>query len=407
MPGPHLLLFDDETARGWEPFASTRPAAELRVGAGTLRERAERALGHAALGTLGAPHLLDFEDPGAAPVLTPDAVPRDAPVLYWCSRALLDWSERVRLPEPPALLTVAGAPAGWYARPGDPVPERFLHELDPAGAPVRSVDVTGRWLEHVWDLVTLGPGQLLRDLLAAGGPLPGELPPGVHLLGDHPVVMGAGTRLEPGVVIDAREGPVWIGDQVEVRAFTRIEGPAAFGPHTRVLGGSLSAVSTGPHTNLCGEVSEATILGYCNKAHDGYLGHAYVGRWVNLGAFTTNSDLKNTYGSVRVWTPAGERDTGAAKIGCFIGDHVKTGIGTLLTTGAVIGAGSVLFGSAMPPPHVPSFSWGEGSDLETVRLEPFLATAEKMMARRGVTLTERGRRYLTACWERARRGGAG
>jgi hypothetical protein len=123
-----------------------------------------------------------------------------------------------------------------------------------------------------------------------------------------------------------------------------------------------------------------------------------------LGALTTNSDLKNNYRPVRVWTPAGVLDSGSLKIGCFLGDHVKTGIGLLLGTGTVVGAGSNLYGSAMPPRYVEPFSWGEGADLGEYRLAEFLDTAERSMARRGVELGERGRRYLESCWRKGRGG---
>jgi hypothetical protein len=154
------------------------------------------------------------------------------------------------------------------------------------------------------------------------------------------------------------------------------------------------------------------MLGFVNKAHDGYIGHALLGPWVNLGAFTTNSDLKNTYGSVRVWTPDGDVDTGLLKVGCFLGDHVKTGIGTMLTTGTVLGAGSNVFGDAMPPRAVPPFSWGEGEQLVQHELDKFLATAERAMARRGQTLTPGVRRVLQTAWhqtagQRSTRGGPG
>ena len=129
------------------------------------------------------------------------------------------------------------------------------------------------------------------------------------------------------------------------------------------------------------------LLGFVNKAHDGHLGHALLGRWVNLGAFTTNSDLKNNYRPVRVWTPEGEKDTGLLKVGCFLGDHVKTGIGTVLNTGTIVGAGSNVFGGVMPPTVVPPFSWGAGSDLRDHRLDNFLATAAAAMSRRGQELT--------------------
>lgn len=399
MAGPVLVPFDDAIARSWEPFALTRPCSELLFGAVTLRERAERGFGLPSAGVLTAAHLQEFEEPGAPAVLRPAALPKNDALVYWCVRALIETDVPLSLPEPPALLTVQGQPAGWYASPGAPPPERFLHELHTGGAPARRAEIPGRWLEHLWELVTLGAEQLRRDLCTAlkGCHTP-PLPPGVHIIGEHPVELGRGVRLEPGLVFDTRGGPIWLGDEVEVRAFTRIEGPVAIRAKSRVLGGSIAAVSAGEHCHLHGEIAETTILGFTNKAHDGFLGHSYMGRWVNLGAFTTNSDLKNTYGTVRIATPQGDRDTGALKVGAFIGDHVKTGIGLLLTTGCVIGAGSNLFGSAMPPRYVPPFSWGEGSHLVEHRLQEFLTTAERMMARRGVRLSERGQRYLEACW---------
>ena len=136
------------------------------------------------------------------------------------------------------------------------------------------------------------------------------------------------------------------------------------GRNSIILGGVLSEVSIGPVCKVRGEVECSLILGYSNKGHDGFLGHAYLGRWVNLGAFTTNSDLKNSYGQVRVGGASGPVDTGLMKVGCFLGDHVKTGIGTFLNTGTVIGTGSNVFGGAMPPTYVPPFSWGSGHRLD-------------------------------------------
>jgi hypothetical protein len=151
-----------------------------------------------------------------------------------------------------------------------------------------------------------------------------------------------------------------------------------------------------------GEFAESVALGWVNKAHDGHIGHAYLGAWVNLGAETTNSDLKNNYSTVRLWTPDGEADTGEMKIGCFLGDHVKTGIGLLLNTGTVVGAGSNLYGAEMPPKHVPPFSWGTGGVLEAYRVDRFLQVAERAMQRRGVTLSDGARRQLEGAWRRGR-----
>jgi UDP-N-acetylglucosamine diphosphorylase/glucosamine-1-phosphate N-acetyltransferase len=187
-----------------------------------------------------------------------------------------------------------------------------------------------------------------------------------------------------------------------VRAFSRVAGPVYVGRGSTVLGGSVEASSIGPVCRIRGEFAESVALGWSNKQHDGHIGHAYLGAWVNLGAETTNSDLKNNYSSVRLWTPEGEMDTGEIKLGSFLGDHVKTGIGLLLNTGTVVGAGSNLYGSLMPPKYVPPFSWGTGEDLTAYRVEKFLEVAERAMGRRNVQLTPGARAQLERAWQRTR-----
>jgi UDP-N-acetylglucosamine diphosphorylase/glucosamine-1-phosphate N-acetyltransferase len=216
------------------------------------------------------------------------------------------------------------------------------------------------------------------------------------------VILGEGATVEPGVVFDASAGPVWLDAGSHVRAFSRVAGPVYLGRGSTILGGTVEQSSIGPVCKIRGEFAESVALGWVNKAHDGHIGHAYLGAWVNLGAGTTNSDLKNNYSSVRLWTPDGEADTGEMKLGCFLGDHVKTGIGLLLNTGTVIGAGSNLYGAAMPPKHVPPFSWGTGEDLTAYRVDRFLQVAERAMERRKVTLPEGARRQLEGAWQRAR-----
>jgi hypothetical protein len=124
------------------------------------------------------------------------------------------------------------------------------------------------------------------------------------------------------------------------------------------------------------------------------VGHSYLGRWVNLGAMTTTSNLKNTYGAVQLWTPSGMKDTGLQFLGTFFGDHVKTGIGTLLSTGTVIGAGASVFGTSMPPRGVPPFAWGDKEPYDTYDVSRFLVVAERMMSRRDVKLSDKARKQL-------------
>ena len=142
------------------------------------------------------------------------------------------------------------------------------------------------------------------------------------------------------------------------------------------------------------------VIGHANKGHDGFVGHSVIGRWANLGAGTITSNLKNSYGTVSLWTPRGVEATGLQFLGTMLGDHVKTGIGTRLTTGSVIGAGANVFGSSMLPKFVPPFAWGDEPPYGTFELAKFLDVAERVMARRETPLSGDMRRTLSAAWER-------
>ncbi len=406
-----LVLFDDAVTRDFLPFTLTRPAGELLVGACLQRRRLEAVTGARCIGHLAAPHLLEFDEPGAVRVLAPPVLARDASVLYLSSRAVPDWPADSAAPpltqlraERPTLLTIGGEPCGWLAPPGTEPPPGFLDEpAQVAPGEVAAVELGGWLLGHVWELITRLEAQLAQDIqaLAPAGRRPVSAP-GVHVLGDAPIVLGRGVQLDPQVVLDMRHGPIWLDDGVSVHPFTHLCGPAYVGPGSTLLGGAIEGSAFGPVCKVHGQVEASVLLGYCNKAHAGFLGHAALGRWVNLGAMTTNSDLKNNYRPVDVWTPAGVRSTGEIKLGCFIGDHVKTGIGTLLNTGTVIGAGSMLYGAEMPPKHVPPFSWGCGEDLVPYDLPKFLEAAAAAMARRDVIMSEAERRQLCAAWRLGR-----
>jgi UDP-N-acetylglucosamine diphosphorylase / glucose-1-phosphate thymidylyltransferase / UDP-N-acetylgalactosamine diphosphorylase / glucosamine-1-phosphate N-acetyltransferase / galactosamine-1-phosphate N-acetyltransferase len=407
MPELKLFLFDDGAARAWQPFALTRPGGELMLGAYTFRARAERLFGARCAGHVTAPHLAGFEEPGAAPVVQAADADRQAPRLFLSSRAVPDGGADFVPPAAPAALRVADEVVGWYAPPGTDAPDEGWFERPAAGSG-DVVDLPGRVLRHVWDLVAENPGQIRRDFDAAGGERgstggdAGSGGGGAGTGGDFSAIgfrpgllrLGADVTIEPNVVFDFSDGPIWLDDGVTVRSFTRLSGPAYVGPGSTLLGGPCGAISIGPVCKVHGEMEETVVLGYSNKAHDGFLGHAYLGRWVNLGAMTTNSDLKNNYGPIRMWTPDGDADTGLIKLGCLLGDYVKTGIGSLLNTGTVVGAGSNLYGTAMPPKYVPPFSWGSGSELVAFDAEKFIALTDTVMKRRDVALTDSMRDML-------------
>lgn len=390
MNGRRLVLFDDAVARDWRPFTLTRPAGELLFGTATLRARAERALDAACIGHVTAHALQHYDEPWAPPVVETEALDTTDGCAFLTSRFV---AEPAPLPDWAALFVADGRVVGCQLAPGQPAPDpRFFLDPDAQAPDLPRHELPGAMIERVWDLMGGSPGRVARDLEGAEH---ATLPRDVHHLGSGPVSVGTEVRIAPGVVLDTREGPIRLDDGVTIEPFTSLVGPAYVGTGSTLLGGPFEGVSIGPVCKVHGEVEETTILGYSNKAHDGFLGHAYVGMWVNLGALTTNSDLKNNYGAVRLWTPGGETDTGSRKIGCFLGDHVKTAIGTLLNTGTVVEAGSNIFGG-MPPKYVPPFSWGDPDALYDV--DRFLETAAIVMGRRDVALSDDQRELLRSAF---------
>jgi len=176
---------------------------------------------------------------------------------------------------------------------------------------------------------------------------------------------------------------------VKIQSHTLVKGPCYVGDDSILTGGKIrEGTSIGPVCRIGGEVDDSIFLGYSNKYHEGFLGHSYVGEWVNLGALTTNSDLKNNYGNIRMMVNGTEVDSGQTKVGAFIGDHVKTGIGTLLNTGVSIGFASNLFGGGMlKSKSIPSFFWGSTEKQEEYELSKSIETAKAVRKRRGMEFT--------------------
>jgi UDP-N-acetylglucosamine diphosphorylase / glucose-1-phosphate thymidylyltransferase / UDP-N-acetylgalactosamine diphosphorylase / glucosamine-1-phosphate N-acetyltransferase / galactosamine-1-phosphate N-acetyltransferase len=395
-----LVVYDDARARRFEPFALTRPAGELRAGAELIRRRWERAAGTPARGFAGAPHLAAFEEFDAPPAVTGTLA---AGTIVANARCAL------------ALDAATGAGGVWTCD-GRVAAVRLSSPLDSArladgsldleslaggAATGAATDLRGWWIDDIWDLRTTLDDMLGADIaaLAAGTD---DVPAHVVVLGAHGAHAERGAYFEPYVVIDTTDGPVLVRRGARVSAFTRLVGPCVIGEDVHVVGGKVKNCSIGEQSRVCGELSGVIFTGHANKVHDGFVGDSVLGRWVNVGAGTITSNLKNSYGEVSLWTPGGLKRTGATFLGSFIGDHAKLGIGTRLTTGTVIGAGANVFGTAMPPKFVPPFAWGDAPPFEEFEVDKFLDVAARVMARRGVTLDEGGRAALRAAW--AKRG---
>ena len=387
-----VLLEPAAPGAEWAPFAGVRPVAELRAGAWRVRERWERALGLTASAIHGA-HAAGFHELDAPPVIAPTTMRGPAVV---ATSAFAPAAGAIAL-APGGMLVHEGAVVARYIPAGAEAPSA---ELLPAGDPGTGTEVAGVPLRGAYMLLdaleALLPGDC-EQAAAAGGD---DLPDGTIVLGPRDRVAARGA-IEPGVVFDVRNGAVVIEPGAEVRSGTRLEGPCWIGAGARIVGGFVRGSMIGPACVVRGEVSASVFVGYANKAHDGFVGHSVIGHWANLGAGTTTSNLKNTYGPVRLHV-AGERiETGRTFLGSLIGDHAKTAIGTMLSTGSVVGAGANVLGGSPAPRYLPPFTWGPAG--ERVTEEGFLRIAGRVMPRRGVELTDARSASLAATWRRASR----
>ncbi len=218
-----------------------------------------------------------------------------------------------------------------------------------------------------------------------------ETEPGVTVLHPYNVWVGEGAEFSPGVILDASEGPVVIDTGAYIMANAVLCGPVYLGKKSLVKIGAkiYGGTSIGPVCKVGGEVEGTIFQGYSNKQHDGFLGHSYIGEWVNIGADTNNSDLKNTYKTVAYYsyTHKAKIDSGNQFLGCVIGDHSKTGINCSINTGTVIGIGCNLYGPNLIRDFIPDFSWGEAEKLEKYRFPEFCETAEIVKQRRNLSFT--------------------
>lgn len=214
------------------------------------------------------------------------------------------------------------------------------------------------------------------------------LQPGVHVIGDpQRLHIAAQAVVQPGCVLDVSGGPIMIGQSAIIK-YSQIQGPVFVGPGCTIDGARLRpGTSLGPNCKAGGEVSATIFQSRVNKAHDGFVGHTWAGRWVNFGALATTSNLKNTYGTIRYQRDAATVvETGVQFLGSLIGDHTKIGIGQMMTTGANIGVGCNIFGGGVAPKYVPSFSWGGIEGWQEHRLEACLKTVHATLARRNAVL---------------------
>jgi UDP-N-acetylglucosamine diphosphorylase/glucosamine-1-phosphate N-acetyltransferase len=380
------LLEPDAPGPEWAPFAGVRPIAETRAGAWLVRERWEAALQADTVATIGT-HAEGFHEAGAASVVTPRKIVGPATIVastFAPSGARLAPAPDVRR------LTHMGITVGWVVAAGEAWERPHLD-----GA---ALEVEGLPLRGAFDLVTALEVLLPGDCADFVGASTEGVPEGSLVLGNPAWVISRGASVEPGVVFDVRNGAVVLLEGVEVRNGTRLEGPVFAGANTKIHGGFIRACAFGPECRVHGELAATVFFGFDNKSHDGFIGHSALGPWVNIGAGTITSNLKNTYGPVRLDVRGIRIETGRLNLGTLFGDHAKTAIGTMFSTGTVVSAGANVFGEAAPK-YVPPFAWGS-SGRERVSEEGFLRVAERVLERRKVEFTAAQRASLQRTYAR-------
>ena len=272
-------------------------------------------------------------------------------------------------------------------------PEVFLDSelLSAELAQVDRTETQATLIRYPWDLVQNNIQALEEDWREISDPkIEGRIYVGAHLLAAENISIGPGSVIKPGVVLDAEDGPIVIGPNVTVKPNCTLEGPLFIGEGSLIQPGASigEGVSIGEICKVGGELESSIIHSHSNKQHDGFLGHSYIGQWVNLAADTINSDLKNTYGPVRVAINGREVDSQLTFVGLTMGDHTKTSVNSIFSTGSVVGFACNLFMSQFVPRFVPSFSWFTDEGRQEAIPQKVVAVAQTVMARRNVRMTE-------------------
>lgn len=387
----NYILFDDSSRMDLFPLTLTRPAAELRIGILTIRQKWEKYL-KAETSTLTERHLSEKYPiiKGKNNILingticpTPELVKKiielkpdqalvheDYIIAYNIDEKDLEASENMES----AMIDDSDMP-------------------DFEGLNEILCDIPHIKINYPWDIFTFNEEAIKEDfILITKGRKSKPISPSNRVTGEKNIFIEAGAKVEHAI-INAAEGPVYIGKDAEVMEGAMIRGPFALCEQATLKMGAkiYGATTIGPQSKVGGELSNTVIFGFSNKAHDGFIGNSVIGEWCNLGADSNNSNLKNTYDEVKMWNYTQERfiPTGLQFCGLIMGDHSKCGINTMFNTGTVIGVNTSIFGHGFQRNFIPSFSWGSSaSGYTTYDLAKGIEVAKSVYQRRGIEFSK-------------------
>ena len=371
----NYILFDDHTWQNLLPLTFTKPVAEIRIGILTITEKWE--------------HYLN----GKLTFQTQEYLNQKYKASYTNNAVFINGKI---CPTPELLAQINQLEFNTGIKKGSTLiafRSNIASPLNIADALISSVETSTMYtsVENVWDIFSKNGDAIKADFdLITRGRTSQPLSTSNTVIGDAKQIF-----LEEGAIVEAsilntNAGPIYIDKDAEIMEGSVVRGPFSLGEHavlklsTKIYG----PTTVGPHSKVGGEVNNSVIFAYSNKGHDGFLGNSVIGEWCNLGADTNNSNLKNNYGNVKLYSYSQKKmiDTGLQFCGLIMGDHSKCGINTMFNTGTVVGVGANIFGGGFPPTHISSFSWGGADGMEEYKFDKMIETASRVFARRNLTV---------------------
>lgn len=372
-----IVLFEDKKWSHFLPLVYTRPVADLRIGILKISEKYQRLFD---ADVFHETRLYLRE-------LFPDCTSADA----------LRINARL-IPDAQVIAAIKKLEVNQTLKHNETT--LAMRESADGSETIVSYDGTPLLLEAVTDLFTQNGAALKLDFeLMTAGRTSDRLHESNMIIGPQELLYVAPGAKVYASTFNTMDGPIYIDADSEVMEGSHVRGPFYLGEHSTLKMASkiYGPTTIGPHCKVGGEVSNSVIMGYSNKAHDGFIGNTVLGEWCNLGADTNTSNLKNNYGKVRTWSYAhnGYADTGLTFCGLLMGDHSKCGINTMFNTGTVVGVCANIFGGSFPPKHIPSFTWGGSEGFQEYEIGKALETAMRVYERRGIKLSPAMSHMLT------------
>jgi UDP-N-acetylglucosamine diphosphorylase/glucosamine-1-phosphate N-acetyltransferase len=386
----NYILFDGHRRNALLPFTYTKPVADLRIGILTIREKWEHYLG------------------STTTTITEDYLAEKYPMVESDQNILINSSF---LPTEKLVDLIKELKENEAVLIGDEVvafhTKDTQEEVDFEQYEFIEFEDDCISIENTWDIFAKNDKAIQADFeLLTKDRKSQPIPKSVNVIAPENIFIEEGAKLE-FVTLNASTGVIYIGKNSEIMEGSVIRGPFALGEEAQVKLATkiYGATTVGPHCRVGGEVNNSVMMAYSNKGHDGFLGNSVLGEWCNIGADSNNSNLKNNYEEVKLWSYESERfeKTGLQFCGLMMGDHSKCGINTMFNTGTVVGVSANIFGSGFPRNFVPSFSWGGASGFSTYLTNKAFETARIVMSRRHIELTDMDKQILEHVFEQTKK----